>query len=234
MQRNLRKEFNPNLTQSFYLARKKLLSNIAENVHYLTGNMMDFGCGSKPYKNLISVTKYTGVDFEGDGHSHLNEQIDVFYNGKSLPFESNHFDSVFSSEVFEHVFNLEEMIKEICRVMKPGATILVTCPFIIAEHEVPNDFGRYTSYGLKDLFIRNGFEIVSYKKIGTSIEATMQLFISYCDSYVLSKLNKIKPLKIVIRPLAILCLNIFAIIFNLILPKRQDSYLNHIIISRKK
>ncbi|MBK8311763.1 MAG: class I SAM-dependent methyltransferase [Chitinophagaceae bacterium] len=110
------------------------------------------GCGSKPYKSLFNVNEYVGVDYHGQGHSHENEQIDVFYDGVLLPFPDNYFDSVFSTEVFEHVFNLEEMILEIKRVMKPGAKILVTCPFAIPEHEQPNDYARYSSFGLKHLF----------------------------------------------------------------------------------
>jgi hypothetical protein len=132
------------------------------------------------------------------------------------------------------VFNLEEMMKEIHRVMKPGGTIMVTCPFIIAEHEQPNDYGRYTSFGLQHLFTKNDFEIVYYKKIGTSVEAVSQTFISYADSSVLSKLNRVPPLKVILRPLSIFFLNIYAITLNFILPKRQGAFLNHIIICRKK
>jgi hypothetical protein len=132
------------------------------------------------------------------------------------------------------VFNLEEMMVEIHRVMKPGATILVTCPFIIAEHEQPNDYGRYTSFGLKHLFTKNGFEVVHHEKIGTSVESAMQLFISYADSSVISKLNKIPPLRAILRPLSILFLNVYAIVLNFILPKRQGAFLNHIIICKKK
>ena len=74
--------------------------------------MMDFGCGSKPYKSLFNVNEYVGVDYHGQGHSHVNEQIDVFYDGVLLPFPDNYFDSVFSTEVFEHVFNLENLNPE--------------------------------------------------------------------------------------------------------------------------
>jgi hypothetical protein len=35
------------------------------------------------------VKNYIGVDFENPGHPHSNEQIDVFYNGRKLPFEMN-------------------------------------------------------------------------------------------------------------------------------------------------
>jgi len=148
--------------------------------------MLDFGCGSKPYKSLINADQYVGMDYQGQGHSHENEQIDVFYDGKMIPLESNSFDSVLSTEVFEHVFNLEEMLAELHRVMKPGAVMLISCPFIIAEHEAPNDCSRYTSYGLQKLLARKGFEIVHYQKIGTSVQTRMQMLMSYLDLLVLS------------------------------------------------
>ena len=53
---------------------------------------MDFGCGSKPYKSLFNVEEYLGVDYYNEGHPHENEQIDVFYDGKNLPFPDNYFD----------------------------------------------------------------------------------------------------------------------------------------------
>lgn len=38
-----------------------------------------------------------------------------------FPFPSAHFDFAFSQQVFEHVFNQEEVFSEIARVLKPGA-----------------------------------------------------------------------------------------------------------------
>jgi 2-polyprenyl-3-methyl-5-hydroxy-6-metoxy-1,4-benzoquinol methylase len=113
------KEFDPLIGQSFYLTRSLLLRHLKKHFGQLKGRMLDFGCGSKPYKSLINADQYVGMDYQGQGHSHENEQIDVFYDGKMIPLESNSFDSVLSTEVFEHVFNLEEMLAELHRVMKP-------------------------------------------------------------------------------------------------------------------
>lgn len=228
------KNFNPNITKSFYLTRHHLFKNIAENAKYLNGKMMDLGCGSKPYKAIIHVDEYIGVDFHGEGHSHQNEEIDFFYDGIKIPFENNTFDSILSTEVFEHVFNLPELLSEVNRVMKPDGTLLITCPFIIAEHEAPNDFARYTSFGIKHMLNNAGFEIIKYKKIGTSFEAVMQVFISYLESYVISKLNFFKPLKWIFGTFLICFANISTVILNEILPKRQDAFLNHIILCKKK
>ena len=118
--------------------------------------------------------------------------------------------------------------------MKTDANLVITCPFIIAEHEAPNDFARYTSFGIKHLLNTHGFEIIYYKKIGTSIESIMQVFLSYFDSYVISKLNFFKPLKVLLGPIIIAIINITAIVLTFILPKRQDAFLNHIIVCKKK
>ena len=188
-------EFNPNIFYSGYILRKKLLLAINKYSHFMQGKMMDFGCGSKPYKSLFNVNEYVGVDFQGQGHSHENEQIDVFYDGVLLPFPDNYFDSVFSTEVFEHVFNLEEMILEIKRVMKPGAKILVTCPFAIPEHEQPNDYARYSSFGLKHLFEKNDFKVVEFEKIGNHFDTLIQLRISFFSLVIFPKLNKLGIIK---------------------------------------
>lgn len=226
-------EFNPNIFYSGYLLRKKLLLAVDKYSTYMKGRMLDFGCGSKPYKSLFTVDEYIGVDFEGEGHSHENEQIDVFYDGKKLPFPDNHFDSVFSTEVFEHVFNLEEMVVEIKRVMKPGARILVTCPFAIPEHEQPNDYARYSSFGLKHLFEKNNFKVIEYEKIGNHFDTLIQLRISYYSLVLFPKLNKLVIVKLICEAIIYPIYNLYALIFSKVLPKRNALYMNNVIVCEK-
>ena len=226
-------EFNPNIFYSGYLLRKKLLKAVDKYSNYMSGVMMDFGCGSKPYKSLFVVDNYVGVDFQGEGHSHENEQIDVFYDGKKLPFPDNHFDSVFSTEVFEHIFNLEEILLEVKRVMKPGGKILVTCPFAIPEHEQPNDYGRYSSFGLKHLFEKNNFKVIEYENIGNHFEALIQLRISFYSLVLFPKLNRLVIVKPICELLIYPLYNVYAILFSKLFPKNNMLYLNNVIVCEK-
>ena len=229
------KEFNPSLTNVAFLARRRLLKSIAEHSSQLDGSLMDFGCGSKPYRSLFNVSEYVGVDFHGQGHSHEHESIDVFYDGITLPFNDNRFDNIFSSEVFEHVFNLEHILKELNRVLKPGGNLFVTCPFAICEHEAPNDFARYTSYGIKDLLTRNGFEIKTFEKAGSASETISQIFISYFYFHVLRRfLGKIPVIRTGAKLIIIPILNILSIFFNVIMPKGKDLYMNNVILAKKR
>ena len=194
---------------------------------------MDFGCGSKPYRSLFTVDEYIGVDYASEGHSHESEQIDVFYDGKTLPFPNNHFDSVFSSEVFEHIFNLPEILKEINRVMKPGAKILVTCPFAIVEHEVPNDYARYTSFAIKDLFEKAGFRVLEHEKAGNHVETIMQLRIMYIHLHIFPIVRNIPIIRSLFRLIVFSTMNVWALFKKTILPCNYDLYLNNIILCEK-
>ncbi|RYZ27743.1 MAG: class I SAM-dependent methyltransferase [Chitinophagaceae bacterium] len=227
------KEFNPSITASNYLIRNRLLKSIQSLAPSLKGKLMDFGCGQKPYRSLFTVDEYIGVDFENPGHSHSNEAIDVYYDGKSLPFPDATFDSIFSSEVFEHVFNLYEILPELNRVLKPGGLFLLTCPFAFCEHEQPNDFARYTSFAIKHLLQQNGFEIVEQRKTGNSIEAIYQLRLVYINQHITPVVRKIPVFRSLFRLLIYTSYNLAALLFTRILPQGNDLYMNNVILCRK-
>ena len=73
-----------------YIIRNGLCKAIAEIAPALKGDILDFGCGSKPYEELfISADSYTGVDLQTSGHNHKDSKIEYYYDGKTLPFTEN-------------------------------------------------------------------------------------------------------------------------------------------------
>lgn len=229
----LSSEFKPSVFHPYYFVRRGLLRKIEQYKKVLSGTLLDFGCGSKPYKDIINVTTYVGVDFENEGHPHDNEQIDIFYNGISIPVENNYFDSALSSEVFEHVFNLEDVICEIHRVLRPGAKFLITCPFIWKEHEVPNDFARYTQFALRHLLEKNGFRIISIDKSGNFIEVLFQLYVLYFYDNWYPKFKKIPLIGFLFKLLFIALPNSVGRLLSKWLPEKKSMYLNNIIVAEK-
>lgn len=226
-------EFKPSLFHPYYLIRTRLYEKISQYAGVLNGRMLDFGCGSKPYKPLLNVEEYVGVDIENEGHSHENEEIDVYYDGKTIPFEDNYFDSALTSEVFEHVFELPAMLKEINRVLKPGAKILITCPFVWKEHEVPNDFARYTEFAMRDMLTKAGFEVVSFDKSGNFIEVISQLRVLYFFDTIYPKVARIPVFSWLFRLLFMFIPNISALMAGSILPRNKTLYFNNIIVASK-
>lgn len=231
------KDFYPGLFHPYYFIRRRLYNKIAEHASFLKGDLLDFGCGAKPYKHLFDhCHSYIGVDFEGAGHNHAQEQIDVFYDGKSLPFETERFDSIFCSEVFEHLFNLDEILKELNRVIKTGGNILITCPFAWPEHEKPYDFARYTRFALESLLERNGFKLVKVDKSGNFFLAVHQLRVLYVYQYVCAKFsirNKTPFLSKAARSIFVPIMNIWGLLADAILPSNKDFYLNNVILAQK-
>jgi len=237
MPKEVSKQFKPSTTNPFYFIRRSLYEKIKQLAPELDGRLLDFGCGSKPYESLFTnATQYIGLDFDSEGHSHANENIDVIYDGKKIPFDDEHFDSVFSSEVFEHIFNLEEIIPEIKRVMKKQGKILITCPFVWNEHEVPIDFARYTQFALRHLFEKNGFEVLVTDKSGDFTMAVYQMKMVYFNQHFIPSfplLGKLKFFRTNVPPLINPVLNLWFSFWHRVLPKRQDLYLNNIVLAKK-
>ena len=54
--------FNPGILgvfiNPFYFARKSLLKNVSSIAHYISGDVIDVGCGKKPYKFLFQTKNF--------------------------------------------------------------------------------------------------------------------------------------------------------------------------------
>ncbi len=87
---------------------------------YLYGHLIDIGCGTKPYKDLLApyVTEHIGVDHKDTLHDKSN--IDRFGTAYDLPAEDEEFDCALCSAVLEHLEEPELAIKECWRVLRRG------------------------------------------------------------------------------------------------------------------
>lgn len=220
-------------TNPFYLMRKGLYIHIKELAPRLNGSILDFGCGSKPYEKLFTnCSEYKGVDIEQSGHLHTNEKIDYYYDGHKLPFEDETFDNVFSSEVIEHISNIDEIFDEINRVIKKDGLLLLTTPFMWNENEAPYDYARYSSYGLKSLLEKHGFKILEQEKSLNYIQILFQMRCEYWRS-VFSK-SKSLTVKRFVQLFIISPITLKGLIFGFILPKDDTLYGNNIFLCIKK
>lgn len=229
----IKEQFQPSIfglfVNSFYFARKGLYQNILELSKYLQGKLLDIGCGTKPYQSLFKVDKYIGLEIDSETKRN-NNYADVFYDGEIVPFEDKTFDSILCTQVFEHVFNPNEFLKEINRVTKNGGLLLMTVPFVWDEHEQPYDYARYSSFGLSHILNENGFEIIEHKKSNNGVEVIFQLL----NAYIYKKTVKKNPfLNIFLTILLMAPVNILGWLFSKILPKNNDLYLDNIILAKK-
>ena len=95
--------------------------------------VLDLGCGDGFFAQLI-YSKNKKIDVGLDMYIpdlYLARKRGVYkkvvsYGGKKIPFKDNHFSSVFSNCVLEHIPDIYLSISEIGRVLKPGGIFATT------------------------------------------------------------------------------------------------------------
>jgi hypothetical protein len=115
-------------------------------------------------------------------------------------------------------------------VLKPGGMAIFTVPFIWDEHEQPFDYARYSSFGLKSLFKKNGFTICENRKY----ICDPRLLTLLANAYIYKVIKKLIPSRIsyvFILPLTALN-NLLGHIFYLF-PKNEDLYYGNIFLLQR-
>lgn len=162
-----------NLYYSMIQLKKKLKKFIGETQKDELQIMLDFGCGSQPYKNLILENnfKYIGADL------HFIENIDIVINEDGiLNLADESVDVVLSSQVLEHIYDYNKYLKECNRVLKPNGYLILSTHGHWQFHPDPNDYWRWTSQGLKKVVLDNGFKVEKFEGIMNMISVSIQYF----------------------------------------------------------
>jgi SAM-dependent methyltransferase len=95
--------------------------------------------------------------------------VDLVLDVRSMPqLQNDSFDCVFCSGVLEHVDDYLSGLKELTRILRPGGILLLGLPFRQAIHMAPNDYWRFTEYGLRHM-LRDDYEILELAPIDNSV-----------------------------------------------------------------
>lgn len=151
-----------------------LREQIKRYAHYLHGVVLDVGAGTGDrYGAFITCKKFLRMDVVA------GEGIDLVGRAEAIPMDNESVDGVLCTQVFEHLRFPEESAKEISRVLRSGGFLLITAPQVNELHEEPNDFFRYTKFGLIALFERAGFKTITYDQRGGFFTVIAQTKIRY-------------------------------------------------------
>jgi SAM-dependent methyltransferase len=99
--------------------------------------ILDFGCGagevieagrSRDIEIYGAEVFYEGGDTRAEiERKGLMDLVGVIENG-TIPFPDGFFDYVISNQVFEHIQDIDEMLREIHRILKPGGKFFAHFP----------------------------------------------------------------------------------------------------------
>jgi SAM-dependent methyltransferase len=134
--------------------------------------VIDFGCGTRPYEELFAgrVSRYIGADL-GD-----NPRADVVASpGQPLPLPTGCADVVLSTQVLEHVIDVDGYLAECRRLLKPGGVLLLSTHGFWTYHPYPTDVRRWTFRGLQMEIEKHGFAVEALRGCLGPLAYTTQL-----------------------------------------------------------
>ncbi|MFQ5687853.1 MAG: class I SAM-dependent methyltransferase [Candidatus Scalindua sp.] len=98
--------------------------------------LLDIGCGpghlAKTIKMSISKIEIHGIDFSPVAVEHAKTIMDKCWHLnldiEDIPAKSNSYDAIVCLEVLEHVYDINHVLCEMRRVLKPSGRILISVP----------------------------------------------------------------------------------------------------------
>lgn len=137
--------------------RSQLLAETQLGLHSRAwSKLLDFGAGDQSLKARICAHQYFSVDlFLPADWSDLNQ----------IPKGQN-FDLIAAVEVFEHLPNPREVLRQLSSLQKQGNQLYLTTPFLAREHGAPNDYQRWTAAGLCLLLEQTGYRVTQVLRRG--------------------------------------------------------------------
>ena len=116
-------------------------------------SVLDVGGGSGRWRGLLgNPADYTIADVVAPETLSLDPDMTyVVGDALSLPFAAETFDLVLMIEVLQHLPEPARALAEARRVLAPGGVLVATARQAWRTHGSPNDYFRFTRYGLEQL-----------------------------------------------------------------------------------
>jgi len=141
--------------------------------------LLDIGCHSGFLLEAIRkhhlLSKYFGIDSSKyDRKGNMKNCYFKVADARSLPFHDKLFNVVFVLDVLEHIKEIEVVINEIHRVLKPNGLAILSgptesrfykmCRFLWLR-KVSLESHVHTVYDIEKKFVGNGFELIELKRL---------------------------------------------------------------------
>lgn len=162
-QQYVRERSTPKPGQALYLHLSDLARALADIPSVPAGaRVLDFGCGGSPYREWLGPVDYKRADFEGTGDVDFHIRAD----GR-IEAQSEAFDMLLSTQVLEHVSDVDSYLSECERLLRPGGTLVLTTHGTFEDHPCPHDYRRWTAEGIRHDIGKHRLEVIDVRKLTT-------------------------------------------------------------------
>jgi ubiquinone/menaquinone biosynthesis C-methylase UbiE len=128
--------------------------------------VLEVGCGAGNILERVDVPYRVGIDLSGLMVQRTRQRLadrglrieTLAADASRLPFPARVFDGAICTEVLEHVLEPGTVTREIRRVVKPGATVVISVP---NEHLIERLKRMVFGMGLGRLFQRGAYKVPS-------------------------------------------------------------------------
>jgi len=209
---------------------EKFLKEIVKKYDRKGKKLLDIGAEEQPYKDIFKNVEYYSSDLTQNSTNTINFVGDL---NEGIPsIKSNFFDYILCTQVLEHIKRPHVAFKEFSRVLKPKGKLFLTTHMAFDEHMIPNDYFRFTKYGLKTLGEDVGLKLIHIKPHG-GVFHVLSYFITALPIKVLLKRDSFSYyLYLILFSLPILLFNIIIFILDC-LDKDKTLTLNYECIYEK-
>jgi SAM-dependent methyltransferase len=130
--------------------------------------VLDAGAGEAQYKPEFTRAghRYLGIDLGVGEEDWSYHGVNALARIEELPFHANTFDAMLSIAVLEHTPYPRKSLHEMARALCPGGRLMIIVPTMWEEHQMPNDFYRFTRYGATRLLEEAGFTVDQIRPLG--------------------------------------------------------------------